>query len=80
MLGGESEWPNSPRSTVAGLSVFVGYAENKEITTPDPTTFPVPWAGAPNTVFLGGPVPGQAACGTVPACYDAGAIRLDNPG
>jgi hypothetical protein len=64
--------------TVSGLSVFVGYAEDKEINTPDPTAFPVPWAGSPNTTFLGGTVPGQTACGTLTVCYDAGAIRLDN--
>jgi len=66
--------------TVGGLSVFVGYAEDKETRTPDPATFPVPWAGSPNTTFLGGTVPGQLACGTLTACYDAGAVRLDNPG
>jgi hypothetical protein len=66
-------------STAGGLLVSVGYAEDKEINTPDPAAFPVPWAGAPNTTFLGGTVPGQTACGTLPACYDAGAIRLDNP-
>lgn len=67
-------------ATAAGLSVFVGYAEDKETRTPDPAQFPVPWVGAPNTSFLGGTVPGQAACGTLSTCYDAGAIRLDNPG
>src|ERR1039457_1002977 len=64
--------------SAGGLSVFVGYAEDKEINTPDPTAFPVPWAGSPNTTFLGGTVPGQTACGTLTVCYDAGAIRLDN--
>ena len=62
------------------LSVFVGYAEDKEINTPDSAAFPTPWAGSPQTLFLGGTVPGQAACGTLTVCYDAGAIRLDNPG
>jgi hypothetical protein len=66
--------------TAGGLSVFVGYAEDKEINSPDPAAFPVPWAGAPNTTFLGNTVPGQAACGTLAVCYDTGAIRLDNPG
>src|SRR5216683_2451028 len=66
-------------ATAGGLSVFVGYAEDKEINTPDPAAFPVPWAGSPNTTFLGGTVPGQTACGTLTVCYDAGAIRLDNP-
>src|SRR5450631_1151853 len=66
--------------SAGGLSVFVGYAEDKEINTPDPTAFPVPWAGSPNTIFLGGTVPGQTACGTLTTCYDAAAIRLDNPG
>ena len=69
----------SQAPSVGGLSVFVGYAEDKEINTPDPASFPVPWAGAANTVFLGGTVPGQAACGSLTVCYDAGAIRLDNP-
>lgn len=67
-------------NTVDGLSVFVGYAEDKENNTPNPAEFPVPWAGAPNTIFLGGPVPGQNVCGTLTMCYDAGAVRLDNPG
>jgi hypothetical protein len=67
-------------NTVGGLSVFVGYAEDKEINTPNPASFPVPWAGAPNTVFLGGTVPGQGSCGNLATCYDSGAIRLDNPG
>ncbi len=62
------------------LSVFVGYAEDKEINTPDSAAFPTPWAGSPQTLFLGGTVPGQAACGTLTVCYDAGGIRLDNPG
>ena len=66
-------------STAGGLSVFVGYAEDKETINPDPATFPVPWAGSPRVTFLGGTVPGQAACGTLATCYDAGAIRLDNP-
>jgi hypothetical protein len=66
-------------SSAGGLSAFVGYAEDKEINTPDPASFPVPWAGAPNVTFLGGTVPGQAACGSLTLCYDAGAIRLDNP-
>src|SRR5712691_1445657 len=66
--------------TASGLSVFVGYAEDKEINTPNPAAFPLPWAGAPNTTFLGNTVPGQTACGTLTVCYDTGAIRLDNPG
>jgi len=65
-------------ASAGGLSVFVAYAEDKEINTPDPTSFPVPWAGSPGTTFLGGTVPGQTACGTLTVCYDAGAIRLDN--
>lgn len=67
-------------ATAGGLSIYVGYAEDKETQTPNPAQFPVPWTGAPNTTFLGGTVPGQTACGTLPACYDTGAIRLDNPG
>jgi hypothetical protein len=66
--------------SASGLSVFVGYAEDKETNNPNPAAFPVPWVGAPNIVFLGGPVVGQTACGKLPECYDAGAIRLDNSG
>lgn len=66
-------------STVSGLVVSVGYAEDKETNTPDPAAFPTPWAGSPNTTFLGNSVPGQSACGTLPLCYDTGAIRFDNP-
>lgn len=49
----------------SSLPVFVGYADNLRANG----SFPTPWAGAPNTLFLGG-------CDSV----DAGAIRLDNPG
>lgn len=66
--------------TAGGLSVSVGYAEDKEINTPDAAAFPVPWAGSPNTIFLGNTVPGQTACGSLTVCYDTGAIRLDNNG
>jgi RHS repeat-associated protein len=48
-----------------GLAVFVGYADN---TRPHPA-FPVPWQGDPNVLFIGGAPP-----------FDAGAVRLDNPG
>jgi hypothetical protein len=65
--------------TASGLDVYVGYAEDKETNTPDPAAFPVPWSGAPNTTFLGNPVPGQNVCGSLVLCYDTGAIRLDNP-
>ena len=48
---------------VAGLAVFVGYADDVRANP----NFPVPWQGAPNTIFLGkGP------------SFDAGSIRLDN--
>lgn len=71
---------SAAHTALGGLSVYVGYAEDKETNTPIPASFPVPWAGAPNTLFLGGTVPGQTACGTLTLCFDAGAIRLDNPG
>src|SRR5260221_4093943 len=67
-------------STVGGLSVSVGYAEDKETNSPNPASFPVPWQGAPNTVFLGNALTGSSNCGTLALCYDAGAIRLDNNG
>jgi RHS repeat-associated protein len=48
---------------LAGLSVFVGYADSLRPNLP----FPTPWQGAPNVVFVGaGPF------------YDAGALRFDN--
>jgi len=53
------------QASAAGLAVSVAYAEDKEINTPDPTAFPVQWAGSPGTIFLGGTVPGQTACGTL---------------
>ena len=65
--------------TAGGLAVSVGYAEDKETNNPNPANFPVPWQGSPNTIFIGGPVVGQTQCGTLPSCFDAGAIRLDNP-
>jgi hypothetical protein len=75
---GAAARPAAAPGSAGGLAVSVGYAEDKEINTPDPTAFPVPWAGSPGTIFLGGTVPGQTACGTLTVCYDAGAIRLDN--
>src|SRR5436309_252852 len=65
---------------ISGLSVSVGYAEDKNQSSLSPGAFPVPWSGSPNTIFLGNPVYGSTACGTLPHCYDAGAIRLDNSG
>ena len=66
-------------SAAGGLVVNVGYAERKPNNTPPPGAFPAPWAGAAGVTFLGGPIPGtQSSCG-VKKCYDAGAIRLDNP-
>ncbi len=63
---------------ISGLSVSVGYAEDKHPDSLDPGAFPVPWSGSPNTLFLGNPVFGPILCGTLPHCYDGGAIRLDN--
>ena len=64
----------------SSLSVSVAYAEDKNQSSLSPAAFPVPWAGSPNTIFLGNPVYGSSQCGTLPHCYDAGAIRLDNNG
>jgi hypothetical protein len=63
---------------ISGLSVSVGYAEDKNQSSLSPAAFPIPWAGSPNTIFLGNPAYGSSQCGTLPHCYDAGAIRLDN--
>jgi RHS repeat-associated protein len=46
------------------LAVYVGYADSLRPSG----TFPVPWQGSPNTVFLGSSGP----------FFDAGAVRLDN--
>jgi RHS repeat-associated protein len=54
--------PQGP-GTIAGLAVFVGYADDVRANP----NFPVPWKGSPNTTFIGGG-----------ASFDAGAIRLDN--
>ena len=62
-----------------GLLVSVGYAEDKETNNPNPAAFPVPWQGSPNTIFLGDALVGSTQCGALATCYDAGAIRLDNP-
>lgn len=72
--------PAASAPAAGGLSVYVGYAEDKETNNPAPATSPVLWAGAANTTFLGSTVPGQTACGTLTVCYDTGAIRLDNRG
>jgi Bacterial Ig-like domain (group 1) len=72
--------PSHAASGISGLSVSVGYAEDKHQSSLSPAAFPVPWSGSPNTVFLGNPVFGSSRCGTLPHCYDAGAIRLDNSG
>src|ERR1700730_3039033 len=71
----------SQQPVAGGLVVSVAYAENVGDVPAVPRWFPTPWNGAPNTVFLGSPTPQTAECGSVPRalCYDAGAIRLDNP-
>jgi hypothetical protein len=63
---------------ISGLSVSVAYAEDKHQSSLSPAAFPVPWSGSPNTIFLGNPVYGSSPCGTLPHCFDGGAIRLDN--
>jgi hypothetical protein len=71
----------SQQPAAGGLVVSVAYAENVGDVPAVPRWFPTPWNGAPNTVFLGSPTPQTAECGSVPRalCFDAGAIRLDNP-
>src|SRR3981081_2890204 len=68
-------------STAGGLTVWGSYAENIGPTKAPPpgASFPSPWKGDPNIVFLGNVNPQSAECGGVAStCYDAGAIRLDN--
>jgi hypothetical protein len=66
-------------TSAGGLLVSVAYAEDKETNNPDPAAFPVPWQGSPNTIFLGDALVGSTQCGALATCFDAGAIRLDNP-
>jgi Bacterial Ig-like domain (group 1) len=72
--------PARAAAGIKNLSVSVGYAEDKYQSSLSPGAFPVPWEGSPNTIFLGNPVYGPSQCGTLPHCFDAGAIRLDNHG
>jgi hypothetical protein len=66
--------------TVGGLVVSLGYAEHKANNAPPRGTFPSPWRGSPGVTFLGNTIPnGGSQCTGVKRCYDAGAIRLDNP-
>ncbi|MFZ0128929.1 MAG: hypothetical protein WAL77_05835 [Candidatus Dormiibacterota bacterium] len=67
-------------SSVDGLTVSVGYAENVGDSPTPSAAFPVPWNGSPNTIFIGNTSPQSAECGSVTQCYDTGAVRLDNPG
>jgi hypothetical protein len=82
MVGGSGiDAVASAQQQIGGLVVSVGYAEDVGDVPAVPAWFPTPWDGAPNTIFLGSPNPQTAECGPVPraVCYDAGAIRLDNP-
>ena len=72
--------PSHAASGISNLSVSVGYAEDKHQSSLSPAAFPVPWSGSPNITFLGNPVYGSSPCGSLPHCYDGGAIRLDNSG
>src|SRR5215469_10935816 len=72
--------PARAAAAINNLSVSVAYAEDKHQSSLSPAAFPVPWQGSPNTVFLGNPVYGSSPCGTLPHCFDGGAIRLDNTG
>jgi hypothetical protein len=51
---------------LAGVSVYVSYAENERT----PTYFPDPWLGSPKTTFLGYPGPS----------WDTGGILILNTG
>jgi hypothetical protein len=71
--------PAVAAATASGLRVSVAYAENIPSRPAPANAFPVPWAGAPNTAFLGNLNPNASECGSISMCYDAGGIRLDNP-
>ena len=58
----------TPVAASSNIGVWVGYGDSVRA---DPTNFPTPWVGSPNTIFDG--------CAPVSACeYDAGAIRIVN--
>src|SRR5207245_2421532 len=56
-----------PAAATSGINVFVGYAD---FLRADPTTFPTPWYGSPQTTFEG--------CKPTDCTYDAGAVRVSN--
>jgi len=56
-----------PAVATSGINVFVGYAD---FLRADPTTFPTPWYGSPQTTFEG--------CKPTDCTYDAGAVRVSN--
>jgi hypothetical protein len=58
----------APASASTGIGVFVGYADSVRA---NPTNFPTPWAGSPNTIFEG--CPSTLAC-----TFDAGAVQVIN--
>jgi hypothetical protein len=72
--------PSHAASGINGLSVSLAYAEDKHQSTMTQGSFPVPWSGSPNVIFLGNPAYGSSECGSLPHCFDGGAIRLDNTG
>jgi hypothetical protein len=78
--GGVRSAPVLAGSTAGGLAVSVSYAEDIANAPAPGASFPNPWKGSPNVVFYGNVNPQSAECGSVVRCYDAGGIRLDNPG
>jgi len=57
-----------PVSAASGIGIFVGYADSVRA---NPTNFPTPWEGSPNTIFEG--CPSTLAC-----TFDAGAVQVVN--
>ena len=58
----------APVAASTGITVMVGYADSFRA---NPTNFPTPWAGSPNTIFHG--CPARSAC-----TFDAGAVEILN--
>jgi hypothetical protein len=56
-----------PTSASSGVEVFAGYADN---TRPNPASFPTPWNGSPNLIFLG--------CTASTCSFDSGAVMVFN--
>jgi hypothetical protein len=77
------DWTLPTINTLSGLRIWVAYADtahSNACADPDANCLPEnPWAGSPNTTFLGQAALSASGCvrpGVNP-CWDAGAIRIE---